>query len=277
MIDCPTIYCLKQLIKFLNFPAGRGYVVTGTGISPGNLGSTLPWTSTRINQNPEFGTFVVTPIFGQPTPRPEENTSRFVPGQGQGATTQISSDGQPSKSIEETPRFFPTTLENGSSTKNPRQNTSSIIGDGSSETVDETGRDRAINVGQISDNSFVPPSGSSSLRPSTKFGVEMSERPTTSQNGISTLDDTQIKSTSSKIENESDIPGNDKGTSTPFGDESSSGNGPNILSNGTRTSGIGEPGSDDVTTLRPDPSPRIGTDMEIFVNGTEVFPGFSFV
>jgi hypothetical protein len=29
------------------------------------------------------------------------------------------------------------------------------------------------------------------------------------------------------------------------------------------------------TTLRPDPSPRIGTETEIFVNGTEVFPAYT--
>ncbi len=27
--------------------------------------------------------------------------------------------------------------------------------------------------------------------------------------------------------------------------------------------------------LTPDPSPRIGTDTEIFVNGTEVFPAYT--
>ena len=101
---------------FVHHTSGRGYVVTGTGTSLGNIGTTLPWTSTRTNQNQEFETFVVTPIFGQATQRPEENTARFVPGSGQGATTPISDEELTTKTIEETPRFFPAAPNDGTGT-----------------------------------------------------------------------------------------------------------------------------------------------------------------
>ena len=50
-------------------------------------------------------------------------------------------------------------------------------------------------------------------------------------------------------------------------------NRPEISGNDNTTLPIGS--TSDVTTLRPDPSPRIGTDTEIFVNGTEVFPAYT--
>ena len=199
------------------YEPGRGFVVTGT--TPGKIGSASPWTtSTGFNQVTEVGPFSGSQTS---TSRTNDDTSRFSPtsdlGPFVGGTPSFS---QTTKAVEETSRFLPTTQRTGLSSD---QNESELGQDGTglgseqngtgrglgssdqsglgseqsgtgigSDTglgsggnrSDESGRNRAINVGQISDNSFVPPSGSSSLRPSTKVGIEMTDGQTTSLNGF---------------------------------------------------------------------------------------------
>ena len=138
---------------------------------------------------------------------------------------------------------------------------------------------------QISDNSFVVPPGSNSLRPSTKVGVEMTDgqtRPTTSFNGLDTSDylDGQTKPTTLTSDTDkegSDVPGTGSGSNETENINSIL-NRPDFLGNSTVSSSENSTqidGSEVATTLRPDPSPRIGTSTEIYVNGTEVFPAYT--
>jgi hypothetical protein len=153
------------------YEPGRGFVVTGT--TPGRIGSASPWTSqnqfgvstqptTRLgdtatqfitgnqNQN-QFG------VSTQATTRPVDVTTRFLSGSDSGTFVgpPISATGT-SKSIEETSRFFPTTQRIGTGGDVSNQQTESRSGFESNEsrdklnrTVDESGRDRAIDIGQV--------------------------------------------------------------------------------------------------------------------------------
>jgi hypothetical protein len=138
---------------------------------------------------------------------------------------------------------------------------------------------------QISDNSFIVPAGTNSLRPSTKVVVEITDgqiRPTTSFNGLDTSDylDGQTKQPTTPT---SDFDKESSNVSGSNGTENINSilNRPDLPGNSTVPSNfetstqIDAIGSEAPPTLRPDPSPRIGTSTEIYVNGTEVFPAYT--
>jgi hypothetical protein len=84
-------------------------------------------------------------------------TTRFLSGSDSGTFVgpPISASGT-SKSVEETSRFFPTTQRIGTGGDVSNQQTESRNGFESNEsrdklnrTVDESGRDRAIDIGQV--------------------------------------------------------------------------------------------------------------------------------
>ena len=102
------------------------------------------------NQN-QFG------VSSQATTRPVDVTTRFLSGSDSGTFVgpPISASGT-SKSVEETSRFFPTTQRIGTGGDVSNQQTESRNGFESNEsrdklnrTVDESGRDRAIDIGQV--------------------------------------------------------------------------------------------------------------------------------
>ena len=250
------------------YEPGRGFVVTGTTPRPRPIiVSTLPTTTTKPLEWPSavnttgatvtrFGTgSEVGPVYG---PTGLETT----------------------KPVEETPRFLPTTQRIGSIDVgfDPSSNRSQVgsenegRGFGSNASPNRD-RDRAIDVAQVGDNSFSDEalgSSSSSLRPSSKVGVELVDgsivQTSTLLNGI----DEQNKLSTTSTGPTSSRPSSD---GAPTTERSQGSRPPSDISSTDTSSGATLDGGP--TTLRPDPSPRIGTATEIFVNGTEVFPAYT--
>ena len=253
------------------YEPGRGFVVTGTTTRPRPIiVSTIPTTA-----KPLEGPTVENATTGAPT-------TRFGTGSEVGpiyGPTGLDT----TKPVEETPRFLPTTQRIGSVDvdigPNSNRNLSQDWADGEgrgfgSSTSPSRDRDRAIDLAQVGDNSFSEDAlGSSSLRPATKVGVELVDggivqTTSTLLNGIATspgpLDDQSKLSTTASTRLG---PGAD---GSPTTERSQSSRPPSDVSQTDISTNDGGP-----TTLRPDPSPRIGTDTEIFVNGTEVFPAYT--